>query len=261
MNITDNDLTIIRIIVALAVLLGVCPINWKTLRAPNKCWLILGVFGLAANAYDFWQTGFSTDYLLWLVAEIVIVYVVMFLLFRFGVFGGAIAKALISLAIVFPTYPAFSLAGMDFPLNSNALLPVFAFSVLGNAIIFTLLLMLCLFIYNLFKWPLGEILAHPLDAFISHRISLDRVDTFRSRLRYYFMKDNDRLVWLTCKRKSSSEDEMLENIKIWYAEGLVSEKILVTPKLPFLVIITAGFIIAVRYGDILMQFISMLTGL
>jgi archaeal preflagellin peptidase FlaK len=44
----------------------------------------------------------------------------------------------------------------------------------------------------------------------------------------------------------------------WKAEGKVREKVWVTPKIPFLIPITLGFIVAVVWGDILTRIISLL---
>ena len=42
----------------------------------------------------------------------------------------------------------------------------------------------------------------------------------------------------------------------WKAEGKVGDKVWVTPKIPFLIPILLGFLVAIIYGDILTQVVS-----
>ena len=52
------------------------------------------------------------------------------------------------------------------------------------------------------------------------------------------------------------DDKTYKNLMKWKSEGKIPEKVWVTPKIPFLIPITLGLIVAVVYGDILMQIIS-----
>jgi preflagellin peptidase FlaK len=56
---------------------------------------------------------------------------------------------------------------------------------------------------------------------------------------------------------SEVDDELYSSLMKWKREGKIGERVWITPKLPFLIPITLGFLTAVVYGDILMQIIAM----
>jgi GAF domain-containing protein len=59
---------------------------------------------------------------------------------------------------------------------------------------------------------------------------------------------------------SEIDDEAVGELTQWQKDGKISDKVWVTPKLPFLIPITLGFLAGVFYGDILMLVISTLMG-
>jgi preflagellin peptidase FlaK len=52
----------------------------------------------------------------------------------------------------------------------------------------------------------------------------------------------------------------VEELAKWHMAGKMGDKVWVTPRLPFLIPITMGFLVGIMYGDILTLVISNLMG-
>nr|WP_282594359.1 A24 family peptidase [Halorientalis brevis] len=114
----------------------------RTRRVPNQTWLPLLVLGVLTLAWEGWlvYTGSTMTY----VNEARFLFRVLFsvgfivpLAYGFwwlGGFGGADAKGLITLALLFPTYPTYFLPTMAFP-QVVPTLGVFSMTVLSNTVV------------------------------------------------------------------------------------------------------------------------------
>ncbi len=167
----DNTLNILRVLIATVILGYSCVTDWKIRRAPNELWYVLGGLGLLFAVYGFWENNFVSDYLVWYAVGVLFIYALVYMIFRVGGFGGADAKALIAIAIMFPApmFPLISLAGFDFPLAGGIMSPVFALAVLGNAVAMNLVVPLGMFFYNLATTPAGELLSNPVGSFTGYK--------------------------------------------------------------------------------------------
>ncbi|HET7324920.1 MAG TPA: prepilin peptidase [Halococcus sp.] len=108
----------------------------RTRRVPNRTWLPLFLLGGVLLVWDGWNTSTlpAAERLLALRVAISIGVLVPFcyLFWRFGAFGGADAKALTVLCVLFPTVPSFSLAhSVTLPLAEAS--GVFSLTILTNA--------------------------------------------------------------------------------------------------------------------------------
>jgi len=111
----------------------------RTRRLPNRLWPPLVAVGLLALAVDavghLPMTGIDDRLFFVRVGVSVLVLVPLaYGLWWFGGFGGADAKALMTLAVLFPTYPVFYLPGDAYPLVATDL-GVFSVTVLTNAVL------------------------------------------------------------------------------------------------------------------------------
>jgi len=114
----------------------------KTRRVPNRTWLPLLAVGLLALAIEAWQvwTGNTPAYVdpqVYLLRVTISLGFVVPLAYGFwwiGGFGGADAKALITLAVVFPTFPTYYLPTEALPVVVPTL-GVFAMTVLSNTVV------------------------------------------------------------------------------------------------------------------------------
>src|SRR5512147_1613445 len=98
---SDPLIDLLRVLVATLILGYSCITDWKVRRAPNELWYLLGGIGLVFALYGFWQNDFDLTYAIWFAAGVLFIYALVYMIFRVGGFGGADAKALIAIAIMF----------------------------------------------------------------------------------------------------------------------------------------------------------------
>ncbi len=167
-------------------LLAVPAIVWaayrdlETRRVPNRTWVPLLVVGAIALVWDtvaildvsaFQRRLFAVQTMLSLGFVAPLGYV----FWRIGGFGGADAKAIITLAVLVPAYPVYFVLGGAYPIH-EAPLGVFSFTILSNTVVIGLLYPLALAVRNV---PRGEITPA---MFIGRRIRIGSLPTEYGRL-------------------------------------------------------------------------------
>jgi preflagellin peptidase FlaK len=111
----------------------------RTRRVSNRTWLPLAAVGVALLAWDLQSVlggpaSVRRAFALRAAVSLGIVAPLGYLFWRLGGFGGADAKALIALAVAFPTYPVYYLPGAALPLEPSRL-GVFSLTVLTNTVL------------------------------------------------------------------------------------------------------------------------------
>ena len=110
----------------------------RTRRIPNRLWPPLVGVGVLALALEFatgLPAGFEGDIaLLRIAVSVGLVAPMGYVFFRIGGFGGADAKAVIALAVLFPLYPVYYLPFDALPMHA-ATLGVFSLTILTNTVI------------------------------------------------------------------------------------------------------------------------------
>ena len=86
----------------------------RTRRVPNWVWLVLGALGAVLLVVDLvrwypFEGWMATRHLIQVGVSLLFVAPLGYLFWRIGGFGGADAKALMALSVLFPTYPAYFL--------------------------------------------------------------------------------------------------------------------------------------------------------
>lgn len=122
----------------------------QTRRVPNEAWiplLLTGVAFLPIEAWLAWGTPEWPFFSYPVAVGLGIVSPVVLGLWYLGGFGGGDAKAIITLAVLFPTYPTYYIAGSQYPLNTLPLGSV-AVTVLTNATVGLLIVPLSLATWN-----------------------------------------------------------------------------------------------------------------
>jgi preflagellin peptidase FlaK len=129
-------------VVRLATLPVFAAIAWRdieTRRVPSIYWAPLTTLGVGLLYLDWQQAAAlgSLNYQTFLVSTALglgFLVPLAFLFHYIGAFGGADARALMTIAVLFPVYPEVVVGQTLFPLE-RAPLPVFSFTVLSNAIV------------------------------------------------------------------------------------------------------------------------------
>lgn len=212
--------------------------DWRWRRAPNVLWLVIAGAGLAllgVEAVLDWRAFAARwPYLVGAPVFIALIYG----LWYFGLIaGGADAKALMAIALLAP----FPLAlGDGIPLL-QAPVPG-AFSVLGNSLILFLVIPIAFLVWNLahgaLRFPhlfLG-IKRRAADVRRGHAWPMEIVDETGARKTKLF-----------ASRMSDSEiEETFDRV-----QALGDERVWVSPKIPFMIPMLAGYVSAYFVGDMM----------
>ncbi|ELZ55031.1 MULTISPECIES: prepilin peptidase [Halorubrum] len=111
----------------------------RTRRLPNRLWPPLYLFGallLIWEAAALWPfAGFDGRiFLVRAAVSLLFVAPLGYAFWYLGAFGGADAKAMIALAVIFPTFPAYEVGNLLFPLVDTDL-GVFSLTILTNTVL------------------------------------------------------------------------------------------------------------------------------
>ncbi|RLM56712.1 prepilin peptidase [Halobellus sp. Atlit-31R] len=153
----------------------------ETRRVPSRTWyplVGLGVLLLAWDALGHLSLATSGDLLFFVrvAFSLFLVAPIAYLFWRLGGFGGADAKALITIAILLPTFPTYYFAGFALP-DVVTTLGVFSMTVLTNTVVLAAVYPLGLAGRNLLD---GDV-RFPV-AFLGRRIDVSALATAHGRL-------------------------------------------------------------------------------
>jgi preflagellin peptidase FlaK len=241
-------LDILKILFCTPFLLYSCYSDIKTRRVTNRLWLVMLAGGVFFVLYDIMTKG--TQYIMLLFLSAGLIFVLVYILFQLGTFGGADAKSLIVISIILPSYPVFSAFGFDFPLN-KPLLDLFSFGILGNAVLLTVVVPLGLAVYNTSR--MGLHIDNPLYIFIGYKSRISDLADKHIKLIQSFEEENG-LVKFRFRRGGVEIDEtVISKLKVLSEKGIINDEVWVTPGLPFMIPITLGFFVTVVYGDMITE--------
>jgi preflagellin peptidase FlaK len=156
-------MTIINLVAALAALLTFGVAAWFDLssrRIANILWVPLGVLAmilLVVRIIGVMEspTTVQQPHVIQLILSIGVAIPVSYLFYQLRAFGGADAKALIVLALLFPIYPVITLFGQSFPIIQPPL-GVFALTILTNTMLLAMLYPFALGLRNFVKGYRGR---------------------------------------------------------------------------------------------------------
>jgi preflagellin peptidase FlaK len=111
--------------------------DYRTRRVPRRAWyplLAVGVVALALDVPAALDRPFGTRLFLLRVGFSLALAPLAYVFYRVGAFGAADAKAVATLAVLFPAYPTYELAGATLPLVASNV-GVFSLTVLTDAVL------------------------------------------------------------------------------------------------------------------------------
>jgi archaeal preflagellin peptidase FlaK len=197
---------------------------------------------VAAASIVYLAVSFWEELLFWQLLDILIMFGLLILLYQLDIIkGGADAKSLIALSLMFPVYPMVgSFPLITVPNDLSMLLFPFSLLVLFNAAILSLVVPLGLFVYNLvhrdMKFP-AMLLGYVEDIGTAKRKfvwPMQRVESGVLRFVYFPKEDEE-------------SDRILQDLANFGAK-----RIWVTPKVPFLIFITAGLVMSALVGNLVL---------
>lgn len=251
---------ILKILSIMPFLLYSCYSDLESRMVSNKVWKYMLTAGSIFIFYELFTVGIS--YLIQLVFSGVIVFTVVYILFQFGAFGGGDAKGLIVLSILFPTYPVFKISGEIYPLLGLPPVGLFTFTVLGNALLLTTAVPLGMFCYNLLHFS-PEMVKKPLYMFIGYRTEISSLKNKKhlGLLEKFELNETGSLKRGFARTGLNFDADQKPELEEYLKKGLIGKDVWVTPGLPFMLSITAGFIAAVIFGDLIFYtVIHLITG-
>jgi len=220
---------VVKILITLFVLVKASWHDLKTREIPDNLWLIMIFTAIPLDVIQYLLEPYD---LVFAVIQFVVIFVLANVMFYLLGFGGADCKALICLALMFPTYPKlFEFTTPGF---------IFALSVLTNSVIVAPALPLILAIRNAIKGDIGKLM------FIGYRVDIDNIPKFHNLLEYV---KNGKVV--KSARGVELSDKMIAELK-----QLGIRRVWVTPALPFIVFMTFGFVLAITAGDVLITILK-----
>ncbi len=227
-------LDLLRVFLGAAVLLYAAGSDLRSRRVPNRTWLVPIGAGLALDIPEGLAGG--APFLLDALVSAGFMVPLALLAYYSRGFGGADAKALIALSVLIPRWPAWA----PFPLGGVPLLPplsVFTFAVLSNALLAGLAAPPALLLRNILRGERGRYM------WLGTRVPLQRLDPVRMKL----LGDPTGALGprfggreLTPERMDLLRARLPPDARVW-----------VTPKLPFMVPLAAGFGAALLLGNLL----------
>ena len=227
----------IRLITGTVLLAYASYTDIKTRRAANILWVVMAIVGIILLVIQYLDGGFPN---IWYLVFVPIMIVLMYAFFQMRLlFGGADAKALMALAILVPILPRIG----NIPLW-NSFLPG-SWSIFANATILFLFIPVSLLIYNISKKNLR--FPHCLLGYV---ISVEKA---KQKFVWPLERIKEGKRKLMYMPKNFDVDEELAEF-----EKLGITEIWVTPKIPFMIPLLAGFLVTFFLGDILLQIVRVL---
>ncbi len=247
---------LLKVLYCAPFLLYSCYTDIQTRRVSNQVWKLMLIGVALFVAIDIIAGGIPA--LVKLLISAIIIYVFVYIIFQLGGFGGADAKSLIVLSILFPVYPQIQVLGTYFPLQGVPLIGLFAFSVFGNAVLLTIVVPLGMLVYNLLTLKPGEILQRPAYLFVGFKTDISKLLGRHIKLIEEYSLSESEIHTRFRRNGVTIDDETVETLEEYAAQGLIPRQVWVTPGLPFMIPITLGFFVAVFFGDLIFYITKLL---
>jgi len=238
----------------------------KTREVPDKVWaLSLPVASVITTIKVYLSSGLLILYVLSISLSIIVSLVI----FKVGFFGGADAKAMISMGVALPLFPEIFRPILGY------FHPFFPLVVLTNSFLLSLL-SIAYVVYRNLAWRLQTGLPffsgferEPLPKKFLVLLSGHKVELAQLRKSIHLipLEDVDETGEAPLRKMrifvgaEEDRDVVVERLARHSSEGLVQSHIWATPGLPMMVFVSLGFLTALIIGDILFYVIYILVRL
>ena len=228
------------------ILIYACYSDIKTRSVTNRLWGLMIAVGCFLAVYNCFR--FGIPFLLGFTYSVFSTFCLTYLFFRLRLFGGADAKCLIAISVLIPVQPDFALV------YSQLLLFPFAITTLLNAAIISLCVPLGLFVYNILTLSREELKGNLGSAFIGYKSRIEALSEKadkHTRLVHLYEEAESGLKRVFVFGGVEIDTEVVEELKKYHAQGKIGDKVWITPELPFILFITAGFFTALLFGNLI----------
>jgi len=207
--------------------------------------LPLGLYAMAFGLLAVMIYQYNADLYFWKLMIVPMMFLIFILLYQFDIIkGGADAKALIALSIMFPLYPIIEpLPLIDLPYDAAQFVLPFPLLILFNAAIITVIVPILLLFYNLSK----KQVRFPA-MLLGYRMPIEEA---RGKFVWPMERVEEGAVKFSVFPPAS--ETVNEDLDKLSAAGL--KEVWVTPKIPFLIPIAASLLFSVIVGNLLFLFI------
>lgn len=232
-------------------------------RVPFRTWYPMILISIPFTGYAYYLLLLGDLSWFLIIALTTLVFsVMMYAIAYFGLFGGADAWGLIFIALLIPLFPLEPLLGYP-PL------PIFAFSVLANALILNLFIPVFLLLYNLIKGNKAPLLymciGFPVQSEDLKSVFGFIIEDFQETaegLQRRFLPFTEAISRMTQDDRVYTRDlrehpeEFREELQLYERAGSVW----ISYGVPFFIPITAGLIVSCLIGDILFTIMMAILG-
>lgn len=242
--------SVFPLVFSLFILLYACYWDIKQRTVSNVIWGVMLLIGVPFVLYRVLSDG--APYAMRVAWSLGVTSVICYLFFRFRLIGGADAKALICIAIVFPTHLRFVILSQHFPIYGTApeLFP-FALLTLLYALPPALLIPVYLFFFNLRDLGPQSLLGNLSKAFLGYRLAIDELTKRRNvKLLHIYEERNGSLRTRLSPGGMRLDSSVLRMLREYHKQGKLAGQVWVTPEVPFLMFITCGFVMSTLLGSL-----------
>ena len=241
------------------ILLYACYSDLKTRTVANEVWLLMIGVGIPLAIYNVYLQG--VPFLFRFGFSLSVTFLLSALFFYLNLFGGADAKSLIGIAVLIPINPLSTAAQILDPFP-------FAITSLFNGAIasafFLLFLLPVMVVHNVLNLDFNEFKQNLRLVGIGYRKPITVLaNPNHKHLRLLHSYDAGEAEGSDVKRKFvlggvELDDETIEKLKTYREQGRIDEDVWVTPGLPYMLFITAGFFSALFYGNVILRILTAL---
>ncbi|MBI2869594.1 MAG: prepilin peptidase [Chloroflexi bacterium] len=238
----------LAVLLTVAVLAYAVRADIKYREVSNIPWLVLALAGAALLAL---RASHDTSLALRAGVSVGATLGVTYLFYRFSLFGAADAKCLIALALLFPAPPSISFLAFNLPVPAPPPPGVFPFAltVLMNSALLALSVPLFLGARNLLDVGLTGCWRNPGAVFTGYRVPVSRL-AGKKHVRLAQPLPGAAPRKPAGLRGAPIDRALLEQLAGYQREGKIGDKVWITPELPFMVFIGAGFVAALLAGNL-----------